>query len=373
VKPVAWDGGVVRILDQTRLPDREVYLKCRTPEDVADAIRTMAVRGAPALGVATAMGLALAAARSAAKGSRGLVRELEREGRRLVATRPTAVNVAWAADRVLAAVRGLGSVEEIRRVALEEALRIALEDEQACRAMGALGAELVPAKADILTHCNTGMLCTLGIGTALGVVYAAHEAGKRVHVWVDETRPVLQGSRLTAWELQRVGVPMTLIPDTAPGHLMARGRVDLVIVGADRIAANGDVANKVGTYQLAVLAHHHGIPFYVVAPTSSIDVSTPSGANIRIEERDPREVTEPRGVRFSPQGTPAANPAFDVTPARLVSAMVTERGIVRAPFRRGLRAAVRGAPPGGTSDGDGASLGAESREARVQAGGGRAS
>jgi len=346
VKPVEWDDGVVRILDQTRLPDDQVYLRCRTPEEVGDAVRSMAVRGAPALGVAAAMGLALAAARSEAKGPSGLTRELEREGRRLVATRPTAVNMAWAVDRVLAAVQGVGSVDEIRRAALDEALRIALEDEQACLAMGALGAELVPAVANVLTHCNTGMLCTFGTGTALGVVYAAHESGKRVHVWVGETRPVLQGARLTAWELQRMGVPMTLIADTAPGHLMSQGRVDLVIVGADRIAANGDVANKIGTYQLAVLASHHGIPFYVAAPTSSVDLSTPAGADIRIEERDPREVTSPRGVRFAPEGTSAANPAFDVTPARLVSAIVTEQGIVRAPYRSGLRAAVRRASLG---------------------------
>ncbi|MDP9341696.1 MAG: S-methyl-5-thioribose-1-phosphate isomerase [Actinomycetota bacterium] len=342
MKPVEWDDGVVRILDQTRLPEEEVYLACRSPHDVAEAIRTLAVRGAPALGVAAAMGVALAAHRSEARGPRGLVHELEREAGRLVATRPTAVNIAWAVGRVLAAVRARGSIDEIRRTALDESLRIALEDEQACLAMGALGAELVPPGANVLTHCNTGMLCTLGTGTALGVVYAAHEAGKRVHVWVDETRPVLQGARLTAWELQRMGVPMTLIADTAPGHLMAQGRVDLVIVGADRIAANGDVANKIGTYQLAVLASHHGVPFYVAAPTSSIDLSTPSGRDIRIEERDPLEVTAPRGVRFAPEGTPAANPAFDVTPARLVSAIVTEQGIVRAPYRSRLRAVVGG-------------------------------
>jgi len=341
VTPVAWVDGVVRILDQTRLPDEEAYLECVSAADVAAAIRSMAVRGAPVLGIAAAMGVALAAARSTARRPEALLRELEREGSRLVATRPTAVNIAWGVGRVLAAVRGPGSVDELRRAALVEAERIAIEDERACRAIGTLGAELVPSGANVLTHCNTGMLCTAGRGTALGVIYAAHEAGARPHVWVDETRPVLQGSRLTAWELQRAGVPMTLVPDTAAGHLMASGKVDLVLVGADRIAANGDVANKIGTYQLAVLARYHRIPFYVAAPTSTIDLSTPTGVEIRIEERDPAEVTSPRGVRFAPEGTPAVNPAFDVTPGPMVSAIVTEQGVVRPPYRAGLRAAVR--------------------------------
>jgi methylthioribose-1-phosphate isomerase len=251
------------------------------------------------------------------------------------------VNIAWALDRMTEVGRARSSSatapERIREEMIAEALRIEREDRDACDAMGALGAELVPEGANVLTHCNTGMLCTAGIGTALGVVVAAHRAGKRPHVWVDETRPVLQGARLTAWELMRLGIPMTLISDGAAASLMAAGKVALVVVGADRIAANGDVANKVGTYSLAVLAGHHGVPFYVVAPISTVDLATPTGADISIEERDPSEVTTPLGVRIAPEGVSVANPAFDVTPASYVTAIITERGVIGRPSESSLR------------------------------------
>jgi methylthioribose-1-phosphate isomerase len=305
----------------------------------------MAVRGAPLLGIAAGYGMALAATASHARGPGGLLRDLERAGRILKASRPTAANISWAVDRVTEAAeraarsdaKGREGVDLVRRVVVDEATRIALEDEASCEAIGRVGAELLPERANVLTHCNTGALATGGWGTAQGVIVAAHQSGKGIHVWVDETRPVLQGARLTAWELQRWGVPMTLVADGAAGSLMARGLVDAVVVGADRIAANGDVANKVGTYQLAVLAGHHRIPFYVAAPFSSVDLDTRTGEAVIIEERDPREVTDPLGVAFAPEGTPALNPAFDVTPAELITAIITERGVVRSPFPSSLK------------------------------------
>jgi len=357
VRPVEWSDGVVRILDQRKLPRAERYLRSRTPEDVARAIRTLAVRGAPLLGIAAGYGMALAARRSKATGPRGVLRDLERAGKLLKASRPTAVNIAWAVDRVAEAaeravgsreVKGRGAAEAVREAVTAEADRIRLEDEAACDAIGRLGAELLPEKSNVLTHCNTGALATGGWGTAQGVIVAAHRGGKGIHVWVDETRPVLQGARLTAWELQRFGVPMTLVSDGAAGSLMARGLVDAVVVGADRIAGNGDVANKVGTYSLAVLAAHHRIPFYVAAPISTVDLATPSGEAIVIEERDPREVTQFRGIRLAPEDTPALNPAFDVTPAGLITAIVTERGVLRPPFPSSLRRLARGSGRAGT-------------------------
>jgi methylthioribose-1-phosphate isomerase len=356
VKPVEWTDAGLRILDQTRLPAEELHILARTPDDVAISIGRLAVRGAPLLGIAAAYGLALSAERSRARSSAGVLRELERAGRMLVSSRPTAANIGWAVRRVLAAARaeavtappGARGADLVRRRVLTEARSIAFEDEASCEAIGRFGSSLVPPDANILTHCNTGALATGGDGTAQGVIVAAHREGKRPHVWVDETRPVLQGARLTAWELRRLGIGMTLVADTAAGSLMARGMVDLVIVGADRIAENGDTANKLGTYQLAVLAGHHAIPFYVAAPVSTVDRGTPDGAAIVIEERDPAEVTAPYGVRFAPEGTPAANPAFDVTPAALITAIVTDRGIARAPFGSSLRrlagVAVRGVP-----------------------------
>jgi len=356
VRPVEWVDGIVRILDQRRLPRAERYLKARRPEDVAEAIRSMAVRGAPLLGIAAAYGMALAARHSQARGPRGVLRDLGRAGKLLKASRPTAANISWAVDRVVHAAgasvrsgvpKGPEGAEVVRRVVMDEAIRIALEDEASCEVIGHLGGELLPEKANVLTHCSTGALATGGWGTAQGVIVAAHRAGKDIHVWVDETRPVLQGARLTAWELQRFNVPMTLVSDTAAGSLMASGLVDAVLVGADRITENGDVANKVGTYQLAVLATHHGIPFYVAAPFSTVDLDTPAGDAVVIEVRDPREVTEPLGVPIAPEGTRAYNPAFDLTPAPLITAIVTDRGVIRPPFASSLkRLARRGVGPG---------------------------
>jgi methylthioribose-1-phosphate isomerase len=342
IVPVAWRGDAVAILDQRELPLRETVLDCRTVDEVAEAIRSLAVRGAPIIGVTAAYGMALAAATSTARGTNGLFRDLQAAARTLSGARPTAVNLTWAVDRMMEVARAecctVGNTHQrVHEAMVVEAVRIEAEDRDACASMGAAGAELLPDGANVLTHCNTGMLCTAGIGTALGVVIAAHRAGKRVHVWVDETRPVLQGARLTAWELGRLGIPRTLIADVAAGSLMAAGRVDLAIVGADRIAANGDVANKIGTYPVAVLARHHGVPFYVAAPTSTVDLAAASGADIPIEQRDPAEVVAPLGVAFAEPDTPAANPAFDVTPADLVTAIVTERGVVRPPYEAGLR------------------------------------
>jgi len=342
---VEWLGDPLRVLDQTALPLEERRLDLLDVDEVAGAIRRLAVRGAPLLGVTAAFGVALAAVRSTEGSARGLCRDLRRAGKRLVASRPTAVNVAWAVERVLGAAEAAagGGREAVAASAVSEARAIEREDEASCLAIGRFGAALVPEDANVLTHCNTGALATGGIGTALGVIRTAHEDGRRLHVLVGETRPILQGARLTAWELRGLGIPMTLIADSAAGSLMARGGVDLVIVGADRIAANGDVANKVGTYALAVLARHHGIPFHVAAPFSTIDFGTPTGEGIAIERRNPREVTEPLGVRIAPEGTWALNPAFDVTPASLVTTIVTDRGVARRPFGSALR---KLAPPG---------------------------
>jgi methylthioribose-1-phosphate isomerase len=341
VIPVAWGDDAVLILDQTRLPFEEVVRTCSELPQIEDAIRELAVRGAPALGVAAGYAMALAARTSPATSAKALHRDLRLAQRSLDATRPTAVNIAWATDRVMDAVRGLDDPAEIQVAVLAAARAIEEEDRSACDAMGLAGADLVPDEASILTHCNTGHLCTAGIGTAQGVIETAHRSGKRVHVWVDETRPILQGARLTAWELQRLGIPMTLVADNAAASLMAAGKVDLVITGADRVAANGDSANKVGTYGLAVLARHHKIPFYIAAPVSTVDLQTHDGGDIAIEDRDPAEVVAPRGVPFAPAGTPAANPAFDVTPGSLITAIVTERGVVRPPYRQSLKRLVR--------------------------------
>ena len=349
VRPVEWADGTLLILDQRKLPRAELYLTARTPEDVAEAIRVMAVRGAQLLGIAAAYGMALATRDSEDRASRALMKDLARAQQVLSGSRPTAANIAWAAERVMDAARRAttggtndrAEAEAVRDAVCAEAASIALEDEQSCEAIGRLGSELLPEQGNVLTHCNTGALATGGLGTAQGIIVSAHRAGKRIHVWVDETRPVLQGARLTAWELQRFRVPMTLVPDSAAGTLMANGRVDVVVVGADRVAKNGDVANKLGTYQLAVLAAHHGIPFYVAAPFSTVDLDTPNGEAMVIEERDPREVTDPLGVLFAPEGTSAFNPAFDVTPAALITALVTDRGVIRPPFTPGLKRLAR--------------------------------
>jgi methylthioribose-1-phosphate isomerase len=315
---IEWVEGAVRIVDQRRLPGELTFLDLRSVDALCDAIRDMAIRGAPALGVAGAMGVALAAANG---------EPVDEAGARLKATRPTAVNLAWGVDQALAAADPLATAQ-----------RLAADDVVRNRRLGAIGATLLPDDARVLTHCNAGALACAGYGTAVGVIRAAHESGRTVRVWVDETRPVLQGSRLTAWELQRLGIPATLIADVMAGSLMAAGEVDCVIVGADRIVANGDVANKVGTYPLAVLARHHGLPFYVAAPVSTIDLSCPDGASIPVEQRDAAEVVVVGDLRVAPEGIAVENRAFDVTPADLVTAIITDKGVARPPYAESLAA-----------------------------------
>ncbi|HSB79256.1 MAG TPA: S-methyl-5-thioribose-1-phosphate isomerase [Candidatus Methylomirabilis sp.] len=332
---VAWTpSGTIRLIDQTRLPGEEVYIECRTIEEVADAIRTMRVRGAPAIGVTAAMGMALGAQTISPTSFEDFLAELQRMGHLLSATRPTAVNLRWAVQRILELARKSRDLSpaEIKTALVVEAQEMCQEDIRINRAMGQHGQTLVPSPARVLTHCNAGGLATAGYGTAVGVIRAAAEAGKRVMVWVDETRPLLQGARLTAWELQKAGIPATLITDNMAGYFMGRGQVDLVVVGADRIARNGDVANKIGTYGVSLLARAHGIPFYVAAPISTLDLSLTDGSEIPIEERASEEVTHIGGRRLAPAGIRVANPAFDVTPASCVDAIITERGIARAPY-----------------------------------------
>jgi len=341
IRTIEWtDAGVV-MLDQKRLPAEEIYHTYDDYEGVAEAIRSMIIRGAPAIGVAAAMGLALGVKNAADKSPS--IEELDREFETMcsvmAATRPTAVNLFWAIDRmkaVYARVRPHG-IEAIRNALIDEAAAAYREDIEANRAMGRAGQALIPDGARVLTHCNAGALATAGYGTALGVIRAAVEAGKKISVFADETRPWLQGARLTAWELAHDGIPVTVITDNMAGHFMKKGEIDCVIVGADRIAANGDVANKIGTYSVAVLAKENGIPFYVAAPVSTLDLSIPDGSHIPIEERNPDEVRMIQGVAITPQGIPAANPAFDVTPARYVGAIITERGVVHALYEESLR------------------------------------
>jgi methylthioribose-1-phosphate isomerase len=304
---IRWAGDRVVMIDQRRLPGELVEVEAATVDELCNLISTMAIRGAPALGAAGAMGVALATVRG---------EDAVAAGQALVATRPTAVNLAWGVQRALAAADPA-----------TEALAIAAEDIATNRAIGANGIALVPQDARVLTHCNAGALACVGWGTAVGVIRAAHDAGRAPQVWVDETRPVLQGARLTAWELQRLGIPCTLIADVLAGSLLAAGDVDLVVVGADRVTANGDVANKVGTYPLAVLADYHGVPFYVAAPVSTFDPLTPTGSDMVIEDRDPEELTQIGGGAIAPAGITALNRAFDVTPAGLVTAYITERGV----------------------------------------------
>ncbi len=338
---VAWENGVVVMLDQRRLPAEESLLRCRDHHEVAAAIRDMAIRGAPAIGVAAALALAQGASLTRAEGA-ALRAEWSDMCATLAATRPTAVNLFWAIERMrrrFEALAGEGG-ETLRRALLAEALALQQEDLEACHRMGDLGAELLPPEARVLTHCNAGALATAGYGTALGVVRSAARLGKLKSVFADETRPWLQGARLTLWELMRDGIDATLIADGAAGHLMAGGEINAVVVGADRIAANGDVANKIGTYGVAILAKEHGLPFYVAAPVSTLDLNTPTGADIPIEERPAHEVTHVAGHRVAPEGTRVRNPAFDVTPHRYVSAIVCERGVARAPYGESLRKLV---------------------------------
>src|ERR1035438_4935163 len=336
VETIQWtDGGVVMI-DQTRLPLEEVYVTCRTYQDVAAAIRNMTIRGAPAIGVAAAMGVALGALHP---GEAELDRHMETVCETLAKTRPTAVNLFWAIERMkrlYASLRGRPAAE-IQRALVEEAVRVREEDIAICRAIGRNGAPLVPDHKTVLTHCNAGALATAGYGTALGVIRAAIESGKTIDVFSDETRPLLQGSRLTAWELQQDGIPCTQITDNMAGHFLKSGRIGCVVVGADRIAANGDVANKIGTYSVAVLAKENGVPFFVAAPISTLDLTLASGDLIPIERRPDAEVTHEFGNAIAPEGTPVENPAFDVTPNRYVTAIITERGVARAPYVESLR------------------------------------
>ena len=334
---VGFEDGAVVLIDQRLLPGEEVYVRCANAVEVAKAIKDMAIRGAPAIGVAAAFGIALCAHRSSAEGD-ALRSEIEAACATLGATRPTAVNLFWAIDRMRRRLVELlpKGAAAVREGLLAEALAIDAEDVAACRRMGDLGAAMLPEGARVLTHCNAGALATAGYGTALGVIRSAARDGKIREVLADETRPYLQGARLTAWELLRDGIPTTVIADSMAGHLMAQKRVDAVIVGADRIAANGDVANKIGTYTLAVLAREHGLPFYVAAPLSTFDLETPSGDLIPIEERAPEEVTHHGGRRLVPEGAGVRNPAFDITPNRLVTAIVCERGVARAPYVESL-------------------------------------
>ncbi|PYQ95881.1 MAG: S-methyl-5-thioribose-1-phosphate isomerase [Acidobacteria bacterium] len=340
---IAREADAVVMIDQRKLPAEEIYVRCKTAPEVARAIRTMVIRGAPAIGVAAAMGIALGMRRSAATGTQKFAAEFHKTCELMAATRPTAVNLFWAIDRMKrsfgAAARAGESVGQIKDRLDSESMAIHDEDVASCRAMGAFGAEVVPSNARVLTHCNAGALATAGYGTALGVIRGAVEKGKRVVVFADETRPFLQGARLTAWELLRDGIETTIIADNMSGALMQQGRVDLVVVGADRIAANGDTANKIGTYTVAVLAREHKIPFYVAAPLSTIDLNAPDGEHIPIEERQAREMTHVGSSRIAPAGALIWNPAFDVTPHRFIAGIITERGIVRAPYTESLKQA----------------------------------
>jgi len=338
------DSGVV-FIDQTKLPTEETYVTCTTHQQVADVIRNMVVRGAPAIGVAAAMGVALGVKNSKADNCVLLQNEFNQICGTIRQTRPTAVNLFWAIRRMQEKFErlrdgrecGPHAIEQIKRALVEEAQRMHAEDIAANQAMGRHGATLMPASGGVLTHCNAGALATAGYGTALGVIRAAVEQGKKIHVYADETRPFLQGSRLTAWELMKDGIPTTVISDNMAGAMMKQGKIGAIVVGADRIAANGDVANKIGTYTVAVLAKEHGIPFYVAAPISTVDLETADGSGIPIEQRNSREVTHIAGKQMVPDGVEVENPAFDVTPAKYVAAIITERGVARAPYERSLR------------------------------------
>ena len=334
-----WTDAGVRFIDQTKLPTEEVYVTATNYQQLADIISTMVVRGAPAIGIAAAMGVAIGVLQSNAQDVSGLRADLDHISKVIGATRPTAVNLFWAIERMRAkfdSVAGL-SVKEIKAALVEESKRMHVEDVASNQAMGRHGAVLLPASGNVLTHCNAGALATAGYGTALGVIRAAVESGKKLHVFADETRPFLQGARLTAWELMKDGIPTTVIPDNAAGSMMRAGQVGAIVVGADRIAANGDTANKIGTYQVAVLAKENGVPFFVAAPFSTIDLRTADGNGIPIEQRPAKEVTHISGKQMTPDGVGIGNPAFDVTPAKYVSAIITERGVARAPYVESLR------------------------------------
>ncbi len=347
MRSIEWRDGKVRFLDQSRLPSEELYIDTDDEEVIAQAIRSLALRGAPLIGIAAAYGFALAFRRSASSNPSSFNASLERISNLYRSTRPTAANLFWAIDRMrrVALAAKAGAPSTLAEIMLAEAKAIHDEDAEQCRRIGSSGSEILPSAAMVLTHCNTGSLATGGDGTALSVLKVAWESHKLKHVYVDETRPLLQGARLTTWELQRLGIPFTLITDSTAAFLLQQGKVNAVIVGADRIAANGDVANKVGSYGLAVQAQFHKIPFVVAAPTSTIDFAMKSGKEIPIEQRSGTEVTEIAGTRIAPPGVEVYSPAFDITPGELVSAIVTDRGVLRAPYPESIAFLKRGTPP----------------------------
>ena len=339
IQTLEWTEQGVRFIDQTKLPMEEVYVTCTTHEQVADVIRNMVVRGAPAIGVAAAMGIALGVSNSKAESTGDLKRDLDQICDLIGKTRPTAVNLFWAIRRMREKFESIRicPIPQIKQDLIAEARRMHAEDIAANQAMGRHGATLMPSAGGVLTHCNAGALATAGYGTALGVIRAAVEQGKKIHVYADETRPFLQGSRLTAWELMKDGIPTTVISDNMAGAMMKQGKIGAIVVGADRIAANGDVANKIGTYTVAILAREHNIPFYVAAPISTVDLACSDGSGIPIEQRNAREVTHIGGKQMVPNGVEVENPALDVTPAKYVAAIITEKGIARAPYEDSLR------------------------------------
>lgn len=332
-KSIEWVNNKIKIIDQRLLPEKVEYIFCTNIQELNDAIKSLAVRGAPALGIAAAMGIALAAHKSCAQSVDDFLMEIDINAALIRETRPTAVNLFWGIERQLKLLKKTNcEIPEIKRLLIEEAVKIAHEDEMMCKSIGDYGSSLVKTGSNILTHCNAGGLATGGYGTAVGVIRSAHRQGKKIHVFVDETRPLLQGSRLTAWELKEEGVPYTIITDNSAGFLMKRGMIDLVVVGADRITRNGDTANKIGTYSVSVLAKENNIPFYVAAPYSTIDSKIETGEDIKIEERDPLEVTMLKGVNIAPDGSMALNLAFDVTPSRYITAIITEKGVHSPPY-----------------------------------------
>ncbi len=343
VRPIFWDDGKVALLDQTRLPNEEVWLELTEYEDVVEAIQNMRIRGAPAIGVAGAYAVALAAIELRDASSTGFAIELRRAAEVIKEARPTGANLAWAVKRMMSVAHTESDPETTTRALIAEAQRIQEEDEEANLSIGRLGADLIPAGSNVMTHCNAGALATGGYGTALGVIKSAWADERIEHVFASETRPLLQGARLTAWELIRANIDATVLPDSAAGQLMRRGEIQAIVVGADRIAANGDVANKIGTYSHAVLANENGIPFYVAAPTSTVDLSLPSGDAIPIEQRSPGEVATLAGTQLVPDGMDVLNVAFDVTPSRYVTAIITENGVARDPYEAQLADLVRGA------------------------------
>lgn len=340
LRTVWWEDGIVCLVDQLLLPLEEITVQCTTLDAVAHAIKSMQVRGAPAIGCTAAYGMALVAQQSSATSTDALLAELRQAKTTLDAQRPTAVNLTWATTRLLrcAEAAAADGPDAIRSRVLDDAHAVLHEDLAMCKAIGEHGAPLIPARGHVLTHCNAGGLATAGYGTALAPMRTAHSQGRPVHVFVDETRPFLQGARLTAWELREAGIPQTLITDNMAGYMMQKGEIDCIIVGADRIVANGDVANKIGTYSLGVLAKHHAIPLYVAAPSSTVDLSLASGSLIEIEQRSVEEVTHIRGLQIAPDGVVAAHPAFDVTPNELVTAIITEQGVLYPPFTEKLAA-----------------------------------